>query len=75
MQFDDDADLDTSEVQDVRGSRIPGGRATVGGGIAGVIALVVGLSPVSAPTSSASPRTGRTRRRRPPRRGRWRRAV
>ena len=27
MQFDDDADLDTSEVQDVRGSRIPGGRA------------------------------------------------
>ncbi|WP_405634723.1 neutral zinc metallopeptidase [Streptomyces sp. NBC_01178] len=43
MQFDDDADLDTSEVQDVRGSRIPGGRATVGGGIAGVIALVLGL--------------------------------
>lgn len=30
MQFDDDADLDTSDVQDVRGSRIPGGRATVG---------------------------------------------
>ena len=25
MQFDDDADLDTSEVQDVRGSRIPVG--------------------------------------------------
>ncbi|MCF3121735.1 KPN_02809 family neutral zinc metallopeptidase [Streptomyces luteocolor] len=43
MQFDDDADLDTSEVQDVRGSRIPGGRATVGGGIAGLIALVLGL--------------------------------
>ncbi|ARI55203.1 hypothetical protein A6E92_25770 [Streptomyces sp. S8] len=43
MQFDDDADLDTSEVQDVRGSRIPGGRATVGGGIVGLIALVVGL--------------------------------
>ncbi|MFI0145804.1 KPN_02809 family neutral zinc metallopeptidase [Streptomyces globisporus] len=43
MQFDDDADLDTSEVQDVRGSRIPGGRATVGGGIAGVIALILGL--------------------------------
>ncbi|CAO0826045.1 KPN_02809 family neutral zinc metallopeptidase [Streptomyces microflavus] len=43
MQFDDDADLDTSEVQDVRGSRIPGGRATVGGGIVGVIALVLGL--------------------------------
>ncbi|MER6193076.1 neutral zinc metallopeptidase [Streptomyces cyaneofuscatus] len=43
MQFDDDADLDTSEVQDVRGSRIPGGRATVGGGVVGVIALILGL--------------------------------
>ncbi|WP_327170975.1 zinc metallopeptidase [Streptomyces sp. NBC_00656] len=43
MQFDDDADLDTSEVRDTRGSRIPGGRATVGGGIAGVIALILGL--------------------------------
>ncbi|MDX2729195.1 neutral zinc metallopeptidase [Streptomyces sp. PA03-2a] len=43
MQFDDDADLDTSEVRDVRGSRIPGGRATVGGGIIGVIALILGL--------------------------------
>ncbi|WP_411084365.1 neutral zinc metallopeptidase [Streptomyces sp. cmx-18-6] len=43
MQFDDDADLDTSEVQDVRGSRIPGGRATVGGGVVGVIALILAL--------------------------------
>lgn len=43
MQFDDDAPLDTSEVQDVRGSRVPGGRATIGGGIAGLIALVLGL--------------------------------
>ncbi|MGW1768089.1 KPN_02809 family neutral zinc metallopeptidase [Streptomyces sp. NPDC002073] len=43
MQFDDDANLDTSEVQDVRGSRIPGGKATVGGGIAALIALVLGL--------------------------------
>ncbi|OKJ32029.1 KPN_02809 family neutral zinc metallopeptidase [Streptomyces sp. CB01580] len=43
MQFDDDADLDTSDVQDVRGSRIPGGRATVGGGIVGLIALLLGL--------------------------------
>nr|WSW46501.1 neutral zinc metallopeptidase [Streptomyces sp. NBC_01001] len=43
MQFDDDADLDTSEVKDVRGNRIPGGRATIGGGIAGLIALVLGL--------------------------------
>ncbi|MBT2429955.1 MULTISPECIES: hypothetical protein [unclassified Streptomyces] len=29
--------------RDVRGSRIPGGRATVGGGIVGVIALILGL--------------------------------
>ncbi|WP_203185429.1 neutral zinc metallopeptidase [Streptomyces pratensis] len=43
MQFDDDADLDTSEVRDVRGSRIPGGRATVGGGVVGLVALVLGL--------------------------------
>ncbi|MFE1954816.1 MULTISPECIES: KPN_02809 family neutral zinc metallopeptidase [Streptomyces] len=43
MQFDDDARLDTSEVQDVRGSRIPGGKATVGGGFAGLIALLLGL--------------------------------
>ncbi|MEU6062053.1 neutral zinc metallopeptidase [Streptomyces sp. NPDC047097] len=43
MRFDDDADLDTSEVSDVRGSRVPGGRATVGGGIVGVIALLLGL--------------------------------
>ncbi|MFF8602859.1 neutral zinc metallopeptidase [Streptomyces sp. NPDC015232] len=43
MQFDDDANLDTSEVKDVRGSRVPGGRATIGGGIIGVIALILGL--------------------------------
>ncbi|MGW8767388.1 KPN_02809 family neutral zinc metallopeptidase [Streptomyces sp. NPDC055815] len=43
MQFDDDADLDTSEVRDVRNSRVPGGRATVGGGIIGLIALVLGV--------------------------------
>ncbi|MFD6973402.1 neutral zinc metallopeptidase [Streptomyces sp. NPDC059979] len=43
MQFDDDANLDTSEVKDLRGSRIPGGRATIGGGIVGLIALVMGL--------------------------------
>ncbi|MFD0370687.1 neutral zinc metallopeptidase [Streptomyces sp. NPDC127114] len=43
MQFDDDANLDTSEVRDVRGSRVPGGRATVGGGIIGLIALVLGV--------------------------------
>ncbi|MEW2132441.1 neutral zinc metallopeptidase [Streptomyces sp. NPDC005435] len=43
MRFDDDANLDTSEVQDVRGSRIPGGRATIGGGIGGLIAVLLAL--------------------------------
>lgn len=43
MRFDDDAELDTSEVQDARGSRIPGGRATVGGGVVGFIALLLAL--------------------------------
>ncbi|MGW6561245.1 KPN_02809 family neutral zinc metallopeptidase [Streptomyces hydrogenans] len=43
MQFDDDARLDPSEVKDVRGSRVPGGKATVGGGIIGLIALVLGI--------------------------------
>ncbi|MGW7241293.1 KPN_02809 family neutral zinc metallopeptidase [Streptomyces sp. NPDC054804] len=43
MQFDDDANLDTSEVQDVRGSRVPGGKATIGGGLAGLIALLLAL--------------------------------
>ncbi|MGW2597505.1 KPN_02809 family neutral zinc metallopeptidase [Streptomyces klenkii] len=43
MQFDDDAGLDTSQVQDQRGGRIPGGGVTIGGGIVGLIALVLGL--------------------------------
>ncbi|MFI1967131.1 neutral zinc metallopeptidase [Streptomyces pathocidini] len=43
MQFDDDAGLDTSQVQDVRGSRLPGGRATMGGGLVGIVALILGL--------------------------------
>jgi predicted metalloprotease len=43
MQFDDDADLDTSEVRDVRGSRVPGGRATVGGGVGVLLAVILGL--------------------------------
>ncbi|MEU4211951.1 neutral zinc metallopeptidase [Streptomyces sp. NPDC026206] len=42
MQFDDDADLDTSQVQDRRG-RIPGGGLTIGGGVVGLLALVLGL--------------------------------
>ncbi|MFC5146623.1 neutral zinc metallopeptidase [Streptomyces aureoversilis] len=43
MQFDDDAGLDTSQVQDERGSRIPGGGMTIGGGIVGLVALMLGL--------------------------------
>ncbi|MEU9922924.1 neutral zinc metallopeptidase [Streptomyces griseoluteus] len=43
MQFDDDANLDTSEVQDVRGSRVPGGRATIGGGVVGLVGLLLAL--------------------------------
>ncbi|WP_175411043.1 neutral zinc metallopeptidase [Streptomyces sp. TRM64462] len=43
MRFDEDADLDPSEVRDVRGSRVPGGRATVGGGVAGLIALLLAV--------------------------------
>ncbi|AUG80300.1 membrane protein [Kitasatospora sp. MMS16-BH015] len=46
MQFDDQADLDTSQVEDRRG--LPGGKMAIGGGV-GVIglllALVFGLDP------------------------------
>lgn len=43
MQFDDDAQLDTSEVQDERGSRIPGGGIAVGGGVVGLVVLLVAV--------------------------------
>ncbi|MFI6940687.1 neutral zinc metallopeptidase [Streptomyces sp. NPDC050418] len=42
MQFDDNANLDTSEVKDVRGSRMKS-KAAMGGGLAGIIALIMGL--------------------------------
>jgi uncharacterized protein len=42
MRFDEKSQLDTSQVEDTRGSRLPGGRATIGGGI-GVIGLVLAL--------------------------------
>jgi predicted metalloprotease len=42
MRFDEDSQLDTSQVQDTRGSRIPGGRVAIGGG-AGVLGLVIYL--------------------------------
>lgn len=46
MRFDDDAALDTSEVQDGRGGAlggIPGGGKTVGGGVVGLLVLVASL--------------------------------
>jgi uncharacterized protein len=42
MRFDEDSRLDTSQVQDTRGSRIPGGRVAIGGG-AGVLGIVIYL--------------------------------
>ncbi|GLW69337.1 membrane protein [Kitasatospora phosalacinea] len=41
MQFDDDAELDASQVQDRRG--IPGGGLTVGGGVIGLLGLLAAL--------------------------------
>jgi uncharacterized protein len=42
MRFDQNSQLDTSQVEDTRGSRLPGGRATIGGGI-GIVGLVIAL--------------------------------
>ncbi|BFV56692.1 neutral zinc metallopeptidase [Kitasatospora sp. CMC57] len=41
MQFDDQADLDTSQVRDRRG--VPGGRVALGGGAVGIVGLVIAL--------------------------------
>ncbi|SEM34049.1 KPN_02809 family neutral zinc metallopeptidase [Streptacidiphilus jiangxiensis] len=44
MQFDDDAGLDTSEVQDRRGwGGLPGGGKTVGGGVVGLLVALVAV--------------------------------
>ncbi|MFG1811578.1 neutral zinc metallopeptidase [Streptomyces sp. NPDC049040] len=46
MQFDDDAALDTSEVQDNRGGAlggIPGGGKTVGGGVIGLLVVLASV--------------------------------
>lgn len=46
MQFDDDAALDTSEVEDGRGGAlggIPGGGKTIGGGLVGLVVLVASV--------------------------------
>jgi uncharacterized protein len=42
MRFDEDSRLDTSQVQDTRGSGFPGGRVAIGGGV-GVVGLLVVL--------------------------------
>lgn len=46
MQFDDDAALDTSEVEDGRGGAlggIPGGGKTIGGGLVGLVVVVASV--------------------------------
>ena len=48
MGFKDDAELDTSQVEDVRGStgrlgRVPGGGLAVGGGGVGIVIALVAL--------------------------------
>jgi uncharacterized protein len=42
MRFDEDSQLDTSQVRDTRGSGFPGGRVAIGGG-AGVVGLLLVL--------------------------------
>ncbi|MFI9366788.1 neutral zinc metallopeptidase [Kitasatospora sp. NPDC053057] len=41
MQFDDQGDLDTSQVDDRRG--IPGGKAAIGGGAVGLVAVLLAV--------------------------------
>jgi len=41
MRFDENAQLDTSQVQDVRGRRIPGGAKTIGGGLGTLLLLLL----------------------------------
>jgi hypothetical protein len=46
MQYNDDAQLDTSEVQDTRGSRLPssrGGQVALGGGGLGVVGVLIAV--------------------------------
>jgi len=42
MRFDENAKLDTSQVQDVRGRRLPGGGKTIGGGV-GLLLLLLAM--------------------------------
>jgi len=43
MSFNDNAKLDPSEVQDVRGSRMGGGGLAIGGGGIGIVILIASL--------------------------------
>jgi hypothetical protein len=55
--FDPNSRLDTSQVEDTRGSRFPGGRATIGGGIGLVgllIALLLGVNPFGGDSSQST---------------------
>jgi predicted metalloprotease len=52
--FDPNSQLDTSQVEDTRRSRLPGGRATIGGGVGIIgllIALLLGANPFSGDSS------------------------
>ncbi|MBA9005272.1 KPN_02809 family neutral zinc metallopeptidase [Thermomonospora cellulosilytica] len=43
MDFEDDARLDASQVEDARGSGFPGGGLAIGGGAVGIVGLVLAL--------------------------------
>jgi predicted metalloprotease len=63
MEFDDNVNLDTSQVEDARGGGfggIPGGGYALGGGagiIGLIIALLLGVNPLSGGGSSSAPAT------------------
>jgi predicted metalloprotease len=65
VEFDENAQLDTSQIQDERGSgggvlgSLPGGRLTAGGGAAAIITVIVslllGFNPLSGGGASVAP--------------------
>lgn len=63
MKFDDDAQLDTSQIDDQRGRSLPGGALTAGGGlgvIGLIIAILLGANPLSGGGSSSVSTEGAT---------------
>jgi predicted metalloprotease len=57
MRFDENSQLDTSQVQDTRGAGFPGGRVAVGGGVGVVgllLALLLGFNPFGGSSGSGS---------------------